>query len=253
MGRLRLSKWTPDLYGVVGHWQPILFFHLVHSFLFARVDLFKHRTIMTVPLKYINTYAPVKYFLTSYRALSDGKTGIRHLEEHLESSAFSLSEWKVSWIGACALLRSSVAVFQIDAKSCIDPKIRQEIRSEWDSIKLKKEHHPIFWEFLRKERDNILHQYEWAAYEVWMDQDGATRPPRMSLLEVKPKDVSAVLVMRGGPYKGRNSLGLLKESAEWVEARISGAIRRAGFDPDEERNLVNFQKRPPLGASLPGR
>ncbi len=51
--------------------------------------------------------------------------------------------------------------------------------------------------------------------------------------------------MRGGSYKNRNSLDLLKESAEWVEARIYGAIRRAGFDPDEYRNLVNFQKHLP--------
>ena len=71
----------------------------------------------------------------------------------------------------------------------------------------------------------------------------------MSLLDIKPKDANSVLIMRGGSYKNRNSLDLLKESAEWVEARIYGAIRRAGFDPDENRNLVNFQKRPP---ELPG-
>ena len=46
-------------------------------------------------------------------------------------------------------------------------------------------------------------------------------------------------------YKNRNSLDLLKESAEWAEARIYDAIRRTGFDPDEERNVVSFQKRPP--------
>ncbi len=205
---------------------------------------------MVAPLKYGNTYIPVKYFLTSYRALSDGKDGVRLLEEHLRSATILLSEWKVSWIGACALLRTSIALFQVDAKSCINQKIREEISTEWNSIGQKKEHHPIFWEFLRKERDNILHEYEWAAYEMWMDQDGATRPARMSLLNMKPKDASSVLVMRGGSYKDRNSLDLLKESAEWVEARIYGTIRRAGFDPDEERNLVTFQKRPPVEKGL---
>ena len=29
--------------------------------------------------------------------------------------------------------------------------------------------------------------------------------------------------------------------------------RRAGFDPDENRNLVNFQKRPPVEKTLLGR
>ena len=205
---------------------------------------------MTVPIKYSNHYFPVKYFLTSYRALSDGKTGVRHLKEHVQSSTFLLSEWKVFWIGACALLRTSIDLFNVDAKSCINQKIREEIGAEWSSIKQNKEHHPIFWDFLRKERDNIIHKYEWAAYEVWMDQDGTTRSARMSLLDVKPKDASSVLVMRGGPYKDRDSLDLLKESAEWVEARIYGAIRRAGFDPDEKRNLVNFQKPPPVEKTL---
>ncbi len=211
---------------------------------------FKRGVNMTVPLKYRNFYMPVKYFLTSYRALSDGKTGIRHLEEHLQSARFQLSEWRVIWIGTCTLLRSSIDLFKEDKKSCRNQKIREEILSEWKSIKEKKEDHPIFWEFLRKERNNILHEYEWAAYEMWMDQDGTTRPARMSLLSVKPKDANAVLVMRDGPYKDHNSLDLLKESAEWVEARIYGTIRRAGFDPDEDRNLVTFQKRPPVEKGL---
>lgn len=200
---------------------------------------------MTVPHQYSDIYISVKFFLTSYRALSDGKGGIRHLEKHLESTSFPLSEWKVIWIGTCTLLRTATDLFQVDAKSCINQEIREEILSEWKLIRENKEDHPIFWEFLQKERNNIIHEYEWAAYEAWMDQDGTTRPSQMTLLSIKPKDVDPVLVMRGGAYEGRNSLDLLKESAEWVEARIFGAIRRAGFDPDEERNIVNFQIRSP--------
>lgn len=207
---------------------------------------------MTIPRKYANTYLPVKYFLTSYRALSDGKTGVRHLEEQLKSSKFYLSEWKVLWIGACTLLRTSIDLFKVDAKSCINKKIREEIRSEWESIKSNKEDHSIFWNFLRKERDNIIHEYEWAAYEGWMDQDGATRPARMSLLDLKPQDAQSILIMRGGRYKGRDSLELLNESAGWVETRIYNAIIRAGFSPDENRNLVTFQERPPAGRGLLG-
>ncbi len=203
-----------------------------------------------VPDKYYNTYVPVKYFLTSYRALSDGKAGILALEDLLVSPKLFLSEWKVLWIGTCTLLRTSIDLFRVDAKSCINQRIREQIQIEWNSVKTEYEDHPIFWDFLRKERDNIIHEYEWKAYEVWLGQDGEARPARISLLELKPTDVRSVLVMRSGRYKDRDSLELLKESANWVETRICSAIQRAGFQPDEHRNLINFQERPSGGKTL---
>ena len=196
---------------------------------------------MTVPLKYSNSYIPVKWFLTSYRALLDGKTGIRHLEKHLKSSTFLLSDWKVIWIGSCTLLRASIGFFQVDGKSCINEEIRRGIREEWISIKENKKHHPIYWKFLKEERDNIIHYYEWAAYEKWMDKDGVIQPDPIPLLSIGSEDANSVLIMRSGPYKNCNSLDLLKESAKWVEARIYDAIRRAGFDPDENRNVGTFE------------
>lgn len=212
---------------------------------------------MTFPVEFPNPYFPVKYALKSYGALTDGKAGVRHLEEYLQSSEFLWSDWKVIWIGTCALLRTSIYLFKIDEKSCINKRIREEISSEWGSIKNNRDDHAIFWEFLYKERNIILKQYEWAAYEMWMDEDGNIRSPaRMSLLSVKPKDEKSVLIMRSNPFKDRNSLDLLQESAEWVEERIFGAIRRAGFDPDERRNLVTFEKPPPAppgGATLLGK
>ena len=194
-------------------------------------------------------YMPVKYFLTSYRALSDGQRGIRLLDEHLKSARFPLSDWEVIWIGTCTLLRSSIDLFKVDRDSCQNQKIREEISAEWESIRQNKEQHQIFWEFLKKERDDMIHKYNWAVHKVWMNQDGTTRPPP-TLLEIEPKDASTVLLMHSGPYKDHNSLDLLRASAEWVEARIFDAIRRAGFDPDEDRNLLNFQKRPPVEKSL---
>jgi hypothetical protein len=97
---------------------------------------------MTVLFEYWHRYLPVKYFLNSYRALSDGKSGVRHLEEHIRAAPMLLSEWKVVWIGACAVLRTSIELFKLDAKSCINPKIREEIRAEWNSIGKNKEDHP---------------------------------------------------------------------------------------------------------------
>lgn len=60
-------------------------------------------------------------------------------------------------------------------------------------------------------------------------------------------DARPMLLMRSGAYVGRDSLDLLKESADWVEERIFNAIQRTGFDPDEDRGLVHFQPRPRIG------
>lgn len=199
---------------------------------------------MTVSTTYANSYIPVKYFLSSYRALSDGRSGIRHLEEQLATTTFLLSEWKVIWIGTCTVLRSAIDLFRVDMKSCIAPQIREEIAAEWKAIKNRKDEHAIFWEFLRKERDNVIHEYRWRAYEAWMKPDGTFRAARLSLLILDDDGARPVLKMRGGAFEGRDSLELLKESADWVEARIFGAIRRAGFDPEEKRNLLHFRSPP---------
>ena len=207
---------------------------------------------MTVPLQYANTFFPVKYFLSSYRALCDGRSGIEHLEDRLSSAKFFLHEWKVIWIGTCTVLRTAIDLFRVDAKSCLASDLRDGIKAEWNAIKDQKEQHAIFWEFLRHERDNVIHQYEWRAYETWMKSDGTFRPRGLSLLTIGEDYGRPLLLMNAGPYKGRNSLDLLKEGADWVEARIFSAIGRAGLDPDEERSLVHFLPRPATGETLLG-
>lgn len=200
---------------------------------------------MTLPNHFENHYVPVKYFLASYRALSDGRSGVRHLEHLLENSSFLLSEWKVVWIGTCAILRTAIDLFKVDAKSCISPDIRNEIAAEWHAIKSDETEHAIFWRFLRDERDNIVHQYQWRAYEAWIKPDGTFRAPRLSqILMVDDDGARPVLMMKGGHFEGRDSLDLLKEGADWVEERIFCAVRRAGVDPEEHRSLAYFQPRP---------
>lgn len=189
---------------------------------------------MTIPSKYSSFEFPIKYYLASYRALSDGRSGILQLEDKLDNANVLLSEWKIVWIGTCTTLRTAIDLFRSDAKSCLVAGVREEIISEWNAIKSDKTAHAIFWEFLRHERDSVLHQYKWSAYEAWIKPDGTLRPRKMSLLIMKDDDgARPALMMNDGPFKGQSSLDLLKQSADWVEDRIYAAIRRAGYEPDE--------------------
>jgi hypothetical protein len=205
---------------------------------------------MTDLTKYLNTYIEVKYFLSCYRAPWDGQRGIKQLEDKLNQSTFYLLDWNIIWIWTCATLRTAIDLFQIDAKSCISSKIRSEIAEEWKKISKNRSQHQIFWEFLRRERDNIVHEYEWLAYEAWLKPDGTIRPAHNSLLIVNDDGARPVLLMQSGPFAGRNSIELLRESAEWVETRIVASIRRAGFDPEEKRNLATFSGQPAQSASI---
>ncbi|WP_460931973.1 hypothetical protein [Shinella zoogloeoides] len=205
---------------------------------------------MTLPNNIPPLYIEVKCFLNSYRALSDARSGIRHLEAYVQERSFLLSEWKVIWIGTCTILRTCIDLFRVDARSCINAEIRRCISEEWHAIKRDKDQHPIFWEFLRRERDMVIHEYNWAAYEAWLKEDGSIERPTLALLAARPEDTRTILAMRDGFYQGRNSLELLQEGADWVETRILEAIRSAGFDPDERREINSFKTLKQDGRSL---
>ncbi|MCA3513134.1 MAG: hypothetical protein IOB85_02075 [Methylobacterium sp.] len=201
---------------------------------------------MTASLdKFFFTYVEIKYFLNSFRALSDAKLGVWHLQDSLKTNSY-LWNWKTNWIGTCAIIRTSISLIQNDVKSCINSQIRSALADEWNFISSKKniEKNEIYWNFILKERDNIMHHYKWNAYEAWIDDDGNIEQSQNGLLHIKPKEKSSILVMRNGHYAGRNSIELLSESMHWVEDRLLGAIRRAGFDPDEKRNVRTFEKMP---------
>ncbi|MXO71575.1 hypothetical protein [Alteraurantiacibacter buctensis] len=208
---------------------------------------------MTVPKQFSANYIPIKYFLSSFRALSDGRGGIRHLKHLLTQPNFLLSEWKIVWIGTCTTLRSAIDLFRVDSRSCLDSRIRDEINVEWKLIKADPSKHQIYWEFLKKERDNIIHEYKWSAYEAWLSPDGEVQAPPSILGGLLGRgDGSPIILMRNGFYKGQDSCNLLEQAADWVQDRIFAAIGRAGYDPDEKRGASNFERMPETNLKIIG-
>ena len=202
---------------------------------------------MTTLSKYKNQYYPVKYFLSSYRALSDGEAGIGYLEDCINKNSLIISEWKVLWIGSCTILRTAIDLFKQDKKICISSDLRKSIANEWENISSCKDQHAVFWKFLRHERNNILHEYKWNTYETWMSDKGETVDKEISLLSIPPENHKSVLIMKNGHYEGQDALDLIKQSSEWVRERIYSAIANAGLDPEEKRNAWNFSPKPKNG------
>ena len=202
---------------------------------------------MVLPNKYSHIYLTVRSFLAAERAYLDGSRAFDLLKKELESDRILYSDWRVHWIAATTLFRTSIDLFQVDRKMC-HSDLAEGVRQEWAEISDHRDRHDIFWEFLRKERNNILHEYKWSAYERFLDRTGK-EVLSPGILMIAMGDYDRELLIREGKYKGQKAIDVLERCRSWVDERLTSAIRRVGLDPDEKRNAVDFS--PPL-PSQPG-
>lgn len=205
---------------------------------------------MPLPNKYSEYYFPIKYFTASYKCFLDGSRAVSMLEEELADSKMYLSDWKIHWVAACSLLRTSIALFVHDARICVSKDLAAGFSSRWKEIKANAHQHAIYWDFLHAERNNILHEYRWSAYSLYLDREGKVANPPPSLLVLLSDEYVSTLRIRSGRYSGRQAIDVIKEARDWVEEQILVSIRSVGLDPDEERNSRNFQSRPPPPPSI---
>lgn len=187
----------------------------------------------------------VKWYLASFRASQD----VRWAVEEARRSPPSLSTWRVQWGGMCALLKTSVHLMRIDAKRCFSASIREALAEAWKALGRDKSAFPLFWDFINRERNNILKEYAFSAYEGMLQEDGTIDVPK-SLLTSLSEDRQ--LFIRGGQYDGRLALDVASEATEWVQSYLANAIRKGGFDPDERVTSDGFlyQRRKPLSEVL---
>ena len=72
--------------------------------------------------------------------------------------------WRVLWAGAIALLRTVGHVLQkVDGK---DPALRPLVDSAYNRWKANRSGNAVYWEFVEKERNNILKEYRFHVHEA---------------------------------------------------------------------------------------
>lgn len=73
-----------------------------------------------------------------------------------------LPEWRINWVAGVALLRATGHVLaKVDAlTSTFHADV---IGSWWDSLRDDRTSAPIFWEFIERERNNVLKTYSFGA------------------------------------------------------------------------------------------
>jgi hypothetical protein len=92
--------------------------------------------------------------LASRIVLADCRRAVEKLEETISDDDFRLY-----YVAAIALIRAVGHVLHnIDAPR--SPQLAQSINEAFKDWKSHKEAHPIFWEFIEAERNNVLKEYE---------------------------------------------------------------------------------------------
>lgn len=192
-----------------------------------------------VPKAYGDLKMRTASFLSSYRACQDCKFAI----DRFKNEQFSFSQWKIGWAGICALLNTSVHLMKNkDAKSCIPEPIKLGLVQKWHEIGKDRDRYQIYWEFIRKERNDILKEYEFSVYEVILRSDGyeSLFKPARSMLGLLEENETEALVIRGGPYNGRLAIEIANQGVIWVQETIFEVLKSAGYDPEEEVKFRDF-------------
>jgi hypothetical protein len=184
-----------------------------------------------LPLDFPRIELPIKWYLASYRACLDCKYAIGELRDE----RVSLSTWKVKWAGICSLLKASIHLMrEKDAKSCMPERLRKELVQVWHRLLSERSKYKIYWEFIHKERNSILKEYDFSAYAVVLAADGTISQAVPSLLRIMSEGEREALLIRGGAYDGKLALDVASEAAKWIEETLLSAIIAAGYDPEQK-------------------
>ena len=198
-----------------------------------------------IPQNIRNQYFEVGAMLSCNRARVDATIGIKNLREKLKQESTFLSDWRIEYIGVCALLRASVHLISVDAKACHNKDICYELKNEWQLIRENADQHDIYWYFINKERNSILKDYHWSSYVEYLDENKLPLTGNSTLLGSLILNVkSSDLKIRGGPFDGQKTIEVLDDAADWLEKRITTAVGRAGFNLKERIHFQSWSRMP---------
>jgi hypothetical protein len=111
-------------------------------------------------------------------------------------------------VTAATLLRAVGHMLdKVDTRS--DPKLRKAMNDRWKQLLASKPHPPIFLEFIVKERDLILKEYDIRAGQ------GAT-------VNLGTRKVINHYLINDGPFKGREQREVLRDAVAWWESYLAG-------------------------------
>lgn len=120
-------------------------------------------------------------------------------------------EYRVLWVAVVALLRGiGHALHKVDGE---DPGLRSAINEAWKRWQADREQHAIFWDFIERERNNVLKQYEHGYF------DG----PVPILADRQVYEIGELLFtpMSEGRYEGEDARDVAADALKWWDAELA--------------------------------
>lgn len=155
------------------------------------------------------------------QVLNDCRLALEFLEQSTTDDI-----WRVHWVAAIALVRTvGDVLYKVDYISGDAASVSNE---QFDLWKKKREEHKIYWDFIRSERNNVLHEYRTAAYPdekipiaveftLGRVEDGEIRHERQ-VIELEENTYRPMLE---GPWEGNDARDVLQEAIDWWEEQLN--------------------------------
>lgn len=145
---------------------------------------------------------------TARKVLND----CRHAHELLELEE-NESKFRLLWVSCSSLLRAVGHVLhKVDAKT--NPELKIAIADWWEKLTNDKSQHPIFFEFIERERNNILKEYELGMFSGEIDVLISTTGETFTLAE------TAFCPMSYGTFEGKDCRDIALQAIEWWDTQI---------------------------------
>jgi hypothetical protein len=151
-------------------------------------------------------------------------------------------QWRLRWCAVLALLRTVGHVLsKVDASSTsIAPEFRDEAARWWKELNRTKPEPLIFWEFIEKDRNALLKEYQFSAEQgIILRGDLNTVP--LGALPLGASVAEPTYLMKDGPFAGRDQRDVVQEAIDWwddqleeIAVRAAATVTEPRLDPPEK-------------------
>ena len=170
------------------------------------------------------------------QVLGDCRVVLQLLEEET-----SLQRWRVHWVAALALIRAVGHVLnKVDGA---DPAMGRVARAAFQRWKSPEPDHQIFREFIEKERNNILKEYQFNTHpqeEIEFVLQRTLAPvgggPPIADYQVATLGENIYRPLLDGFREGDDARDVYAEAIEWWERELSAIEKNWSLEPVETKD-----------------